>query len=122
MPGLSADNFELREDGKPQKISLLDLDALPVDVTVLFDVSGSVSGPAIRHLIDAGQRLMDELRPEDRMSLLTFADRVRLIFPATADRTRARAALATLTTGGRTSLRDGALPACCSSRRRGAER
>ncbi len=56
---------------------------MPVDVAVVMDTSGSMSG---WHKIDyarlAARELVDSLRPGDRFSLVTFSDRARVLLPS----------------------------------------
>jgi len=56
---------------------------MPVDVAVVMDTSGSMSG---WHKIDyarmAARELVGSLRPGDRFSLVTFSDRARVLLPS----------------------------------------
>ncbi len=56
---------------------------MPVDVSVVMDTSGSMSG---WHKIDyaklAARELVQSLQPGDRVSLVTFSDRARVVLPA----------------------------------------
>lgn len=53
-------------------------DAQPRDVTVVLDVSGSMSGAKIEQARRALQQLLASLRPNDRFRLLTFSSTVTL--------------------------------------------
>jgi Ca-activated chloride channel family protein len=106
--GLTKDNFELRADGVPQVIQLLEIGAHPVDVILVFDTSVSVAGELQKMLRLAAEALVDRLAPHDRVALLSFNNRVRVHAPLTDDHSRVRLALSGLKAEGRTALRDGA--------------
>jgi Ca-activated chloride channel family protein len=56
-----------REDAPPE----------PKDVTVVLDVSGSMSGEKIRQAREALLNLLDSLSPQDRFRLIAFSNAVR---------------------------------------------
>ena len=61
---LSKDDFELRDEGKPQPITLFDNTPQPIRLIVMLDVSGSMEGNL--PLLRAGtQQLFARLRPDD---------------------------------------------------------
>jgi Ca-activated chloride channel family protein len=64
VTSLSRDDFEVRDEGKPQPITQFDNSPRPVRLIVMLDVSGSMSGnlPLLR---DAGAQLFARLGPED---------------------------------------------------------
>jgi Ca-activated chloride channel family protein len=68
---LTRDDFELRDEGKPQPITLFDNTPQPIRLIVMLDVSGSMEGnlPLLRA---AAQQLFARLRPDDRARLGTF--------------------------------------------------
>lgn len=104
--GLSAADFVLTDSGVAQRVDSASLETLPLSVFLVLDVSGSVAGEKLRHLTEASRALLAALRPGDRVSLVTFADRVTVRVPLTADAAAARAALDGLAATGPTSLRD----------------
>ena len=59
-------------------------------------------------LLEAGQSLLDGLRERDRVALLSFSTRVRLLAPLTSSRQQIRGAWPRSTPRGQTSLRDAA--------------
>jgi Ca-activated chloride channel homolog len=71
VPQLTRDDFELRDEGKPQPITLFDNTPQPIRLIVMLDVSGSMEGnlPLLRA---AAQQLFARLRPDDRARLGTF--------------------------------------------------
>jgi VWFA-related protein len=73
---LTAADFELFDNGVPQQITEIAYERLPIDVTLLLDVSASVTGPVLDDLRRALNQLRADLRPGDRLRLLTFNMRV----------------------------------------------
>ena len=68
---LAQGDFEVRDEGKPQPITLFDNSPQPIRLVVMLDVSGSMQGnlPLLRDAVDA---LVPRLRPDDRVRLGTF--------------------------------------------------
>jgi len=52
MGDLKKDNFEIREDGVPQKVEVFSRDELPLNVALVLDLSDSI-GPFLGPLRDA---------------------------------------------------------------------
>jgi Ca-activated chloride channel homolog len=109
--GLTARDFELRDEGVLQNVSEIEVEQIPLNLILAFDTSGSVAGDRLRSLVQAGQSLLDRLRPDDRVALVSFATRVRLLAPLTPSRQQIQGAFATLAAQGATSLRDAAFAA-----------
>src|SRR6187397_153979 len=61
---LTRDDFEVRDEGKPQPVTQFDNTPQPIRLIVMLDVSGSMEGnlPVMR---DAGMQLFARLRPDD---------------------------------------------------------
>ncbi|MBW8868342.1 MAG: VWA domain-containing protein [Acidobacteria bacterium] len=106
--GLQASDFELRDEGVLQALTQVDVEEIPLNLILVFDTSGSMAGQRMRALLDASGSLLDGLRERDRVALLSFSSRVRLLAPLTPSRQQIRGALAMLTARGATSLRDAA--------------
>jgi VWFA-related protein len=109
--GLNATDFELRDEGVLQKVSEIEVEQIPLNLILAFDTSGSMAGARLHSLVQAGQSLLDRLRPDDRVALVSFATRVRLLAPLTPSRQQIRGALTALSAQGATSLRDAAFSA-----------
>jgi VWFA-related protein len=75
--GLKAIDFELLDNGVPQQITDVSYERLPIDVTVVLDISASVTGSALDELRRALKQLRTDLKANDRLRLLTFNQRVR---------------------------------------------
>jgi VWFA-related protein len=108
VPGLEARDFDVRDNGVPQVIRLVERGEVPVAVSLVLDTSESVSGARLQHLLEASSALLDALGGRDRASLLVFDDAVRLLVPETATLGEVRRQLAQLRPGGRTALNDAA--------------
>ena len=106
VTGLAAADFELLDDGVPQKIDLATFEKLPVDLVLALDVSASVQGERLERLIEASQGMMDGLQPGDEIALLTFNNGLSLRTSLGGTRNRVRAVLSAMKGSGLTSLRD----------------
>jgi VWFA-related protein len=104
--GLSAADFELKDNGVAQRLELVSAEALPLLAVLTFDTSGSVAGKRLLALRAAGQAFLDSLRAQDEVALFAFADEVAWLAQPTKDKMRVRDALGRLLTGGGTSLHD----------------
>jgi len=111
IPDLRVEDFDVRDNGVTQRAGLVRSEALPLNVILAFDVSGSVRGAKLAELRRASHALLAGLQPGDRAALLTFADTLRLRAPLGADLASLRARLDELDAEGGTSLRDGTFAA-----------
>lgn len=78
---LSSADFTLTDNGVTQDIDAVSMESMPIDVTLLLDVSGSVGAGVLQGLtrsIDDTSRALGE---RDRVRLLTFSHAVRQGFP-----------------------------------------
>ena len=106
VTGLTAENFEIRDNRVRQQVRLVSLDAVPVAVLLVFDTSASVAGETLRHLRAAGHAVLDGLRPGERAALVTFNQDVVVRVPPDGDLTRVREALDRVHARGATALYD----------------
>ncbi len=72
VTGLKAADFELLDNGLAQQVTDVTYEKLPIDVTVLLDVSASVTGPVLDQLRRSLHQLRADLGPDDRLRLVTF--------------------------------------------------
>lgn len=103
--GLQAADFELFDNGIRQQPTL-SLESLPIDVTVLLDVSGSVTGPVRDQLRRSVSELRADLTPGDRLRLLAFNMRVDRVIDFEAPASAIDEAFARLVTGGSSAVFD----------------
>jgi VWFA-related protein len=77
VTGLKTSDFQLLDNGVPQQISDLSYERLPIDVTVVLDVSASVTGAVLDQLRQSVRQLKADLGPRDRLKLVAFNMQVR---------------------------------------------
>jgi VWFA-related protein len=82
---LSAQDFELSEDGVPQTISYFSHDQLPLSVVFLFDMTETVHA-ALAPLAQAALQVLGHLKREDEVAVMTFSSRADLMQGFTTDR------------------------------------
>jgi VWFA-related protein len=108
VQGLTAADFEVLDNGVPQKVQIVAPLAFPVSVVLALDGSASLDEGERAHLTRAGTRLIDGLKPGESAALVTFSDRIAILSPFTADTSRLRALVGTPTSSGDTALYDAA--------------
>lgn len=106
LSGLTAADFEVRDNGVLQTIDTIARESLPLTVTFVLDTSGSVAGGKMRHLSSAVDLILQGLRAEDRVGLVTFSHRVWQRVPLTRDVDQIRRVLTAAEATGGTSLND----------------
>jgi Ca-activated chloride channel homolog len=106
MADLKKDDFEVREDGVPQKLEIFGRDELPLEVALVLDLSDSI-GPFMGPLREAATTALGALKPEDRVALFTFATEAELRVPFTNDKTRIAEQFGNFKIGGATNINDG---------------
>ena len=104
--GLKAADFELLDNGVPQQITEVAYEKLPIDVTLLLDVSASVTGDVLDELRRALRQVRTDLGPGDRLRLLTFNMRVRRLVDFTQPAADIDGALASLRGAGSSAVFD----------------
>ncbi len=104
---LSRDDFQILQDGRPQKISLFQRQTqMPLDLALMIDTSLSTYGD-MKFEREAAERFVERvLRPGDRMAVFSFAYHVKQLTPFTGDRKALDNALRHLREGTGTSLFD----------------
>jgi Ca-activated chloride channel family protein len=95
---LRESDFTLLEDGVAQKISFFAPVEEPFDVALVLDCSGSTR-EKLASIREAASAFLDQLRPSDRVALVTFDDEVRVLSTLTSDRDVLRRAIAGIETG-----------------------
>ena len=75
LKGLRADHFEVLDNGVKQEVEMLDATSLPVDLTVVLDISGSMVN-LIGPMTEYANRVLELLQADDRLRLLTVGTSV----------------------------------------------
>lgn len=115
VPGLTAADFELLDNGVPQAIDIVDTQELPVNAVLALDTSGSTTGGRLRDLISAADALLSDLKPAEPASITTFSHMVAPRVPLTTDRDAVRAVLEHVEAEGNTAALDGTYVAMMSA-------
>ncbi len=105
VTGLTAADFEVLDNGVPQKISAVSVEALPIDVTLLLHVSRSITGRRLEWLKASVVETAGLIRGEDRLRLIAVQHGLSQLVPFQAG--GRPPALDGLTGAGGTSLYDG---------------
>jgi len=92
ITGLTADDFEVFDEGDPQPITQFDNTPQPIRLVVMLDVSGSMEGN-LQLLREAADELFTRLRPDDVARVGTFGHDVDVGAGFTHDLRELRAAL-----------------------------
>ncbi len=107
VPGLSADDFVIEDNGVPQQIVHFTQDQdIPVSLGILIDTSASMAR-RMRTALGAIDRFLGTLHFDDDVFLAAFSNRVRLLEDLTSDRAKLSDALRDVREGGGTALYDG---------------
>ena len=89
---LDQKDFEIRDEGKPQPITLFDNSPQPIRLIVLLDVSGSMEGN-LQLLREGSEELFKRLREDDGVRVGTFGHDVEISPTFTRDPRELRASL-----------------------------
>ena len=118
LPDLSADDFLVLEDGKPQQVSfLLPADEVPLSAVLLIDMSHSMYGPKLNRALEAARQFAAWLDPDDHLEIIAFNHRATTLHRFNDDPARVHgtltsamgAALASIGSTGSTALYDALL-------------
>ena len=103
IPDLRKSDFRLYEDGIEQQIDGFQSVAVPFNVIMLLDTSGSIAS-RLREIQEAAVTFVDQLRDDDQVMVVSFAGRYRVECNLTSDRARLREAIYRIRNGGGTRL------------------
>src|SRR5262249_40105942 len=74
-PDLARDVFQIRDDGKPQTITVFSNEIQPIRVVVMLDRSTSMRGN-LRLVERAAEEFVGRLAPDDKAPISTFPNRI----------------------------------------------
>jgi Ca-activated chloride channel homolog len=89
---LRQEDFQIFEDGVAQQIAYFESVEKPFTVALLLDTSGSTAF-RLEDIEKAALAFIDQLRPDDRVLILKFNDRVEGMMEPTSDRALLRSAV-----------------------------
>ena len=115
IAGLTARDFELRDNGVLQRVEVVDAANVPINAVLTLDTSASITGRRRSDLVSAGEALLDGLKPADRAGLTTFNHAVTPRMALTSDFGSVRSALQGIAPVGQTSVMDGVYVALTST-------
>ena len=77
VPDLTREDFEIRDNGKPQPIAVFSNEVQPISVVMMLDRSGSMRGNF--GLVEAaGEAFVRAMLPADKARIGSFADKVQI--------------------------------------------
>ena len=106
VAGLTTADFEVFDNGVAQELDAVSIEAVPIDVTLAVDLSGSVV-PNVSAFKSDVEKFVSMLRSADRVRIVSFSTDVREDLPMQPPIGRLHADWTDI--GGMTSLNDGVL-------------
>lgn len=76
VPGLTQDDFEVLDNGKPQPLTVFDNKPTPITAVVMLDTSGSMT-MTLDYLKEAAEQFVLRLEPGDQAQVGEFNDKIR---------------------------------------------
>ncbi len=106
VTGLTASDFEVRDNSVRQRVTAAGA-VEAVQLGVVLDVSGSMTGDRLEIARAATSDLLDQLKRGDRFAIVAFADQIARVDRPGASVADATTALELIRAGGGTALVDG---------------
>jgi Ca-activated chloride channel family protein len=110
VTGLTADDFQVAEDGFSQRITAFAAGEFPLAVAIGLDRSFSMGGTSNRLAVakSAARTFIGALRPEDQVMVVAIGSETEVAAPLSSDRTVLLGAIDRLDAWGTTALYDAA--------------
>jgi Ca-activated chloride channel homolog len=106
-PDLTRDQFEIYEEGKPQKIEFFEPETQqPLDMALMLDASLSQIKDLQVETEAAARFIAHVVRPKDRAAIFEFSDAITELTPFTDEVPRLQSAVRRITPGDGTALYD----------------
>jgi VWFA-related protein len=86
VKGLSAQDFIVRDNGVVQEIQIVESGALPLNIFLGIDTGSDSISDAMPRFARSLSSVLGGLHPKDRVSVVTFGSRPRLVVPLTDNR------------------------------------
>ena len=101
--GLGKETFKVFEDGVPQDIAMFSNEHEPFTVALMLDMSYSTTFK-VAEIQNAAIQFIDQLRPQDKVMVISFDEDVHVLCDATHDRQQIYRAIKSTKIGTGTSL------------------
>jgi VWFA-related protein len=105
IPNLRKENFRIWEDGTEQQVAYFASTEKPFTVALVIDTSGSTKH-RLDEIQDAAIAFVEQLRPDDRVMIVSFNDKIKVLSQPTNDRNMLRDAIRQTEAGSGTRLYD----------------
>jgi len=105
IPNLRKENFRIWENGVEQQVAYFASTDKPFTVALVIDTSGSTRN-RLEDIQDAAIAFVEQLRPDDKVMVIAFNDKIRVLSEPTNDRFILRDAIRETEAGSGTRLYD----------------
>ena len=105
IPNLTKDDFHVWEDGVEQRVAYFASTEKPFTVALMIDTSGSTRFK-LGEIQDAAIAFVEQLRADDRVMVVSFSDKIKVLSQPTNDRYALRDAIRRTEPGSGTRLYD----------------
>ena len=105
IPNLRKEDFHIWENGVEQQVAYFASVDKPFTVALVIDTSGSTKN-RLMEIQDAAITFVNQLRPDDRVMVVSFSDKIRVLSQPTNDRLALRDAIQRTQHGSGTRLYD----------------
>jgi VWFA-related protein len=105
VPDLVKENFRVWENGVEQRVAYFASTEKPFTVALVIDTSGSTRF-RLEEIQEAAIAFVQQLRTDDKVMVVTFSDRIRVLCQPTNDRGILQSKLRQIEPGGGTKLYD----------------
>ncbi|KXK06001.1 MAG: von Willebrand factor type A domain-containing protein [Acidobacteria bacterium OLB17] len=105
VPDIRREEFRVFENGEEQEIAFFNSDEAPFSVALLLDMSYSTVFK-LQEIQAAAKQFISELRPNDRVMIVAFAEKFRVLCELTSERKALRYAIEATKIESGTSLYD----------------
>lgn len=105
VDGLSADRFQVRDNGAPQPLSAFEASQANLSCAILLDTTGSMAA-ALSAVKNGVLKMVDQFRENDVVAVYSFSGSLRMLQDFTADKDAVKRAVLRTRAGGGTALFD----------------
>ena len=84
LTGFHKEDFQISDNGAPQMILYFSAEETPLDLILLFDISGSMQ-PKLEKLTASAHAALAQLRKGDRVAVMVFTTKSKIVGPFTDD-------------------------------------